>query len=516
LRVRLFAEGAGVVVLFLITYCWPLLTPYHLAIYHNPISVSTIAGGLAIDLVLACLLITAAFSVLDRHDPEQTGVVWAGLIAFVSLKAVDLPVFLLNFYHMAGGWDFTKRKILLLLLVSIMLLLWRLAPGALQKSVKATRAGLAMFGCCILWMLPQLIVVAAARNELPASASGRSLQKPKTSSDRVIWILLDELSYDQVFDHRKSNVQLPHFDQLKSESVSFSNIQPAGEFTEKILPSLFLGRKVDDIRSSLHRDLQVHDAATARWEPFDENASVFAKARELGWSTGIAGWYNPYCHILAGVLDYCSWQAVVPFPDKLSGQRSAAANALIFPIGLFLSRVRSIDPNSELVEAHAQEYKDLMVSADSLIQNEAIRFVFIHLPVPHPPGIYSRRTGVVGVKGSYLDNLVLADKTVENLLDVIKKTSAGERTTLVISSDHSWRTYLWRTEPFWTKEEEQASGGKFDPRPVLLIHFPGENVGELRTESFPELEINGILQAKLRNELHSQKDLDNWLDTHSH
>jgi Sulfatase len=516
LKVRLFLEGAGVAILCMASYYWPLLSPYHLTIYHDPLSVSTIAGGLAIDLVLACVLAAAVFAVLDRYNPEQTSVVWAGMLAFLSLKAVDFPVFLLGFYHVGFRWDLTIRKVVLLVMVGIMLLLWRLVPRALQKIIKAARAGLAIFGCCILWMLPQLIFIAVGTHERSVNVSTVHMQTHPISSDRVIWILLDELSYDQVFDHRQVDVKLPHFDQLSSESVSFSNIQPAGEFTEKILPALFLGRKIDDIRSSLQRDLHVHDAATARWEPFDKNASLFSQAQHLGWSTGIAGWYNPYCHILEGVLDTCYWQYVAPLSHKLSDQRSAIDNALVFPADLLLSHLRSFDPTPEIIEAHAQEYKDLMVAADSLIQNESIRFVFIHLPVPHPPGIYSRKTGTLGVKGTYLDNLALADKTLENLLEVIQRTAAGPRTTLVVSSDHSWRTYLWRIDPLWTKEETRVSAGRFDPRPVLLIHFPGENVRELRTERFPELEINSILLAKFRNELRSQGDLDKWLDAHSY
>lgn len=114
-----------------------------------------------------------------------------------------------------------------------------------------------------------------------------------------------------------------------------------------------------------------------------------------------------------------------------------------------------------------------MAAAQLLIDNEAIRFAFIHLPVPHPPGIYDRHTGKLGVQGTYLDNLVLADKAIGALLDTIGQTKAASRTIVVISSDHSWRTAMWRRgDPTWSEEEALASRGKFDSRPVLLIHFP--------------------------------------------
>ena len=112
------------------------------------------------------------------------------------------------------------------------------------------------------------------------------------------------------------------------------------------------------------------------------------------------------------------------------------------------------------IEAHTQEYLDLMAAAQLLIDNEAIRFAFIHLPVPHPPGIYDRHTGKLGVQGTYLDNLVLADKAIGALLDTIGQTKAASRTIVVISSDHSWRIAMWRRgDPTWSEEEALASRG---------------------------------------------------------
>ena len=39
---------------------------------------------------------------------------------------------------------------------------------------------------------------------------------------------------------------------------------------------------------------------------------------------------------------------------------------------------------------HAQDQAAIMPQAEALIRDQSIRFVFIHLPVPHPPGIYDR------------------------------------------------------------------------------------------------------------------------------
>jgi hypothetical protein len=513
LKSRWFMEGAGATMLLLVTYLWPLLSPYHLIIYHNPLSVSTVAIGLAVDVGIAWLISTAMFALLDHYDPKQDCPLWGVVFCALGVRAVDLAVFLLSPGYINIHWGLSSRIALLCTMGGVALTIRYLFPQIFRQGIQTARIGLAIFGGSIFWILPQLVFT-GERTRAPApNTFTKPVHKSSISSARVVWILLDELSYDQVFDHPQADIKLSHFDKIRDESVSFSNVQPIGYFTERIVPSLFLGRKVDNIRSSMHRDLYVHDADSGRWQPFNQRVSLFGKAKELGWTTGVAGWYNPYCHILAGVLDSCYWQTASSFPHALSGDKSSIVNALTFPADLFFSHLNRADPPSEIgAKAHAQECNDITAAASSLIQNESIRFAFIHLPVPHPPGMYDRKTGTFGVRGTYLDNLVSADSVLGNLLAVIQRTSAASQTILIVSSDHSWRTNMWRASDMWSKDEERASKSKFDPRPVLLIHFPGYDPGEVRTEPFPEIETSAIIRAMLTSELQSKADLDMWLD----
>jgi hypothetical protein len=327
----------------------------------------------------------------------------------------------------------------------------------------------------------------------------------------VVWILLDELSYDQVYEHRLADLQLPHFDELKSGSVVFSDVQPEGYFTERILPALFIGRRINNIRSSTNRDLQYHDYFEGRWERFNQQATVFGEAKRLGWTTGIAGWYNPYCHILHDVLDSCYWQSIVPFEGKVAGAEPTLGEVVAAPFE-WPTRRSLVTLYGSVIKAHMEEYVDLTGASDSLIRNEGIDFVFLHLPVPHPVGIYNRKTGRLGTVGSYIDNLALADKTVGDLLQTIQGTAASGRTIVIISSDHSWRIDAWRYGSLWTNEDQRASGGKFDTRPFLLIHFPGSGARETRAEPLPELATTGILNAILKGEVRSPGELNEWLD----
>ena len=124
-------------------------------------------------------------------------------------------------------------------------------------------------------------------------------------------------------------------------------------------------------------------------------------------------------------------------------------------------------------ENHQRDYGRVLDQAKALIADENVRFAFVHLPVPHPPGIYPDPLNPGGE--DYLGNLILADKALAELRDVIEKTASAKDTILIASSDHSWRVPIWRNTPLWTQAEERASNhGQFDDRPVLILHFPGQ------------------------------------------
>ena len=95
----------------------------------------------------------------------------------------------------------------------------------------------------------------------PALASDR--RDPAAAGGRIVWLLFDELSYDQTFDHRFPGLAMPAFDEFKSKSVVFSNLKPAGYYTDRVIPAFFLGKPVDNIRSGLDGEPMVQSG----WEP---------------------------------------------------------------------------------------------------------------------------------------------------------------------------------------------------------------------------------------------------------
>jgi membrane-anchored protein YejM (alkaline phosphatase superfamily) len=120
------------------------------------------------------------------------------------------------------------------------------------------------------------------------------------------------------------------------------------------------------------------------------------------------------------------------------------------------------------------------------------------LPVPHPPGIYDRATGTLRDTGTYIDNLALSDRVLSDLMKELNATGLALKTTVIVSSDHSWRLPIWKAKPLWTKEEEVASHDHFDTRPMLMIHSPGQQSEENVTAPIAQLRIHEILETLLR------------------
>lgn len=324
---------------------------------------------------------------------------------------------------------------------------------------------------------------------------------------------MDELSYDQTFDHRPPDLSLPNFDAFAKQSVSFSDLQPTGFYTEDVVPALLIGATVRELKTPFNGQISIREVSGGAWQPLDQQSTIFAEAWKLGWNPGVAGWYNPYCRLFPDVLARCSWgfsDEVRAVEVPLSYDKSVKQNMLaLLPIRSDLESIfRRRTDNSP----HRRDYVDVMKNAGELLRDQRIRFAFIHMPIPHPPGIYDRTTHQLSSHGNYLDNLVLADETLGALMKIVRSTQQGEQTAVIVSSDHSWRTSLWKPGP-WSDEEERAThGGKFDDRPVLIVHLPGADTGELISKPVSALAVHSILDRLLRGEIHNRTDLEQLID----
>jgi hypothetical protein len=159
---------------------------------------------------------------------------------------------------------------------------------------------------------------------------------------------------------------------------------------------------------------------------------------------------------------------------------------------------------------HVADYRDLLAAGDRFLDDPSLGFLLIHMPAPHPDGIYDRRTGTFGRAGtSYLDNLALADRYLDHVHQLLEQRGEWDSSTIVIMGDHSWRTkLLWDDSPGWTAEDQAASdGGQFDDRPGYIVKLPHQRQPARIDTPFAAVRTRAMLQQILDGRIQSPAEL---------
>ena len=378
----------------------PLTSTRHTFFYHQDGSASRILIAALLNVIWPWLLFVILFFIAERSNRARF-LIWT---TFLSL----LPWALLRSYAVFSGWQlsFLMSRIVLgtslTLLFGYMLARRRLAIHLPQLQNTATVI-LIFFSISWLPTLCQLAYYATQTRHLNtarpmATARPNSHLLATTSHPRIVWILLDELAFDQVFEHRLPNLQLNAFDQLSRESTIFSQASSPGLYTEQVVPQLFNGHRASQVRFALQGQL-FYLGSRGNWHQFQPEDSVFNDAVQIGYKTAIAGWHNPYCRILDSVLDRCYWisrtDSVTP---EFDGDASFSANLLgpvrrlfqvlrHFPSGRDVER----EDNERYAALHIEDVKSLFRATDTLLADPSVDFVFLHIPIPHPGGIFDRK-----------------------------------------------------------------------------------------------------------------------------
>jgi Sulfatase len=498
MTLKTILQGFGAAMLVLLLRVWPLLSSRHSAFYHSFLPMQSVVWGNLIDVTVLSLLLATLFLFLQKGDGGVRTFLWA--LVFAELVPVVVSDVLA-----VRQMSFPRLYIELLFWGAFLaaLALRSMQPLLYKRCVHGFLVLLLLAGCGLAWVVPELLYFGLRAQphdvKVPVTLAGLpAIGDHPLAGGRIVWLLFDELSYNQAFDHRFPGLSMPAFDSLKSESISFSDLRPAGYNTERVIPSFFLGHVIENLVSNLDGEPRVTLAGQKGWHAFNANETLFADARRLGWTTGVVGWYNPYCRILAGTLDYCYWRMGDGLWTGTSPDQSTLENAAA-PLKEVLRNWQR-KTGFPAQEKHGSDLQALLPQAEALIRDQSIGFVFIHLSVPHPPGIYDRRPGKHRVTGTYIDNLALADHTLSQLMATLNATPLANKTAVIVCSDHSWRVPLWRPTPQWSKEEEIASQGRFDQRPVLMIHYPGQQSERDVNAPFEVIRIHEIIERMLRGQ----------------
>ena len=347
----------------------------------------------------------------------------------------------------------------------------------LSKAGSGLLAGFVVFALVMTWQLGR----ATLWRPGPQSFSN-PIASPSLHKQRLVWLLFDELAYQPTFEERDPSLQLPNFDRLRIESTIYSDVTPIAYRTTRAVPSLLLGRAVTDVTYTSENRYMVQTDGGSDWKPFDPKATLFGMAAQHGLSTSIVGWYVAYCPIFVGVATDCYWSNEDAQDRGPTSTTATFAQNVWFPLRIMIEEAVAprrawTDIAAWNADGHIAAVKDLRQHELDTVANSQADILYLHIPAPHPPEFWDRRTGDFGAGGSYLDSLDYSDRLLGQIMTTLEAQPRWADTTLIVHGDHSWRTQMWRPLPGWSAEDERISnGGKWDSRPLLMIHTPGQQI----------------------------------------
>lgn len=396
---------------------------------------------------------------------------------------------------------------------------------AVLRPRSASRLMREIFLCS--WPVLAVVLVQAARGTLlryaPAAYADGPLAAPLESPPpriRVMWVVFDGLSQAIAFGNRPAGLQVPNLDRLKAESFWATAAASPGDSTELSMPSLILGEPVVGAIPQAPNDLRLQ--TRSRSEPFAWSSvpNVFDTARELGLNTALVGWFHPYGRLLNRSLTQCYWTAdwllsgteerLQPRPLLSAMWDRAGLQFAALPL---VGHIPGVFPGIHHRREKRDRFSYLLQHAREIVADPSMGLALIHLPVPHPPAIYSRSKGALTAEGpiDYLDSVVLVDRTLGVLRQSMEQAGLWDRTAVLVSADHGWRTSMWRGSPEWTAEEEAASRTNTSGVPFLL-KLPGQTSGAAYSKPFNTVVTRQIIADILGGRLTDPAKIPDWIE----
>ena len=311
---------------------------------------------------------------------------------------------------------------------------------------------------------------------------------------RVIMIVYDELEHAAVFDARPPDLALPAFDALRAGSVMATAMTSPASRTERAIPSVLTGRAVRQARLTGRDRLELTfaDGGTAG---FTAETTLFARARDLGVASGLAGFFLPYCSMLAGALTTCTWQPCLTCGRRVGAFGGSLPESVYNQISELAARYGP--------RRHLRAYRALQQRALELAADPAVGLAFVHLPVPHDPSIYDRHTREFSLwavgRRDYHDNVALADRSLGEILRALDASNLASRTTVIVFGDHGRRSL--------------ADGMTVqDPRVLFLVRLPGQRNGSAHAGPLDLTLVHDLALAALTGRIASPDALTAWLN----
>jgi hypothetical protein len=171
----------------------------------------------------------------------------------------------------------------------------------------------------------------------------------------------------------------------------------------------------------------------------------------------------------------------------------------LFETNLFSLFGRSLTAGQQTGVYHA-----ILVEAERLSVDRDFGLTLVHLPIPHAPHAYNRKTGTFTLGNSpiagYVDSLALLDRTVGELRRTMEDAGVWDSTTVLFTSDHGYR-------------DSEALDGKSDPRVPYILKMASQKDPVAYTQEFNTVLTADLLMGVLSGEITDPASAVAWLDS---
>lgn len=265
-------------------------------------------------------------------------------------------------------------------------------------------------------------------------------------STKVLWIIFDELDQRIVFEERPDGLELPEFDKLVAESFFATEARSPATDTKESIPSLLTGKIIKTANQASPNELNIITDTEEKLKWSEQN-NIFDKALALGHASAIAGqWYHPYCRIVGNSVSNCK--------NENTREDIVYKNSLTDLTKLILNKTYQLLPwwrrlsksQDQMIDGPRlrQAFQTTLENTKKFTLDKDINLIFAHFPVPHNPYFYNRQTDKLTDAHrnptGYLDGLALADKTLGEIRTELELAGLWNKTTIIVSSDHHWRS----------------------------------------------------------------------------
>jgi len=351
------------------------------------------------------------------------------------------------------------------------------------------------------------------------------LQVNTRAQPRVLWLIFDEMSEELTFANRPPGVSLPNLDRLRTEALLATNAFAPAAHTTQSIPALLTGRMIAFVKPAGPDELMLKFPERPAAVGWTTQSDIFSEVRAAGFNTAVVGWYHPYCRVIGDRLTSCLWEPVglptEPSRISLIG-RLLRQQADLLPLLPFTGRIREQivrRTEGDYRIPHVAAYDSLVGAAARAAANPGLGLTFVHLPVPHPPYVYDRRTAVLDISSSheYLDNLALADRALGELRQAMERGGTWEGTTILISSDHWWRTDYWQSvklDHFWAQTDAGNLRERDDHRVPFLLRMAGQKSASTYDPPFNTVQTHDLILEIMKGKITNGEQVAPWLDSH--